>query len=217
MPLSRSCLIKTPLFSFLTDFFVFIKFCLPFPLLFLLPKTRWKQLTLSYTIVCLYWFFSINSFSLLIILSVLSFYLLMLSFFDADYFLLPNTLTYWLIFLGLLCNYTVYGLIPFNHAFYGFLGGVGLFYSIYLWGYFICQKCVLGFGDVKLFGAIGAWCGFEKLPYILLLGSFLGLSVYCAVLIATKDHIKKVAFGSCLSFSTLMVLGFNFSPYSYFN
>ncbi|MCM2367823.1 MULTISPECIES: prepilin peptidase [Proteus] len=217
MPLSRCCFIKTPLFSFLNDFLVFIKFCLPFSLLFLLSKTRCKQLTLSYIIVCLYWLFSINSFSLLIILSVLSFYLLMLSFFDADYFLLPNTLTYWLIFLGLLCNYSVYGLVPFNHAFYGFLGGVGLFYGIYLWGYFICKKCVLGFGDVKLFGAIGAWCGFEKLPYILLLGSFLGLSVYCAVLITTKDHIKKVAFGSCLSFSTLMVLGFNFSSYNYFN
>lgn len=217
MPLSRCCFIKTPLFSFLSDFLVFIKFCLPFSLLFLLSKTRCKQLTLSYIIICLYWFFSINSFSLLIILSVLSFYLLMLSFFDADYFLLPNTLTYWLIFLGLLCNYSVYGLVPFNHAFYGFLGGVGLFYGIYLWGYFICKKCVLGFGDVKLFGAIGAWCGFEKLPYILLLGSFLGLSVYCAVLITTKDHIKKVAFGSCLSFSTLMVLGFNFSSYNYFN
>ncbi|QHP75588.1 prepilin peptidase [Proteus vulgaris] len=217
MPLSRCCFIKTSLFSFLNDFLVFIKFCLPFSLLFLLSKTRCKQLTLSYIIVCLYWLFSINSFSLLIILSVLSFYLLMLSFFDADYFLLPNTLTYWLIFLGLLCNYSVYGLVPFNHAFYGFLGGVGLFYGIYLWGYFICKKCVLGFGDVKLFGAIGAWCGFEKLPYILLLGSFLGLSVYCAVLITTKDHIKKVAFGSCLSFSTLMVLGFNFSSYNYFN
>lgn len=217
MPLSRCCFIKTPLFSFLNDFLVFIKFCLPFSLLFLLSKTRCKQLTLSYIIVCLYWLFSINSFSLLIILSVLSFYLLMLSFFDADYFLLPNTLTYWLIFLGLLCNYSVYGLVPFNHAFYGFLGGVGLFYGIYLWGYFICKKCVLGFGDVKLFGAIGAWCGFEKLPYILLLGSFLGLSVYCAVLITTKDHIKKVAFGSCLSFSTLMVLGFNFLSYNYFN
>lgn len=217
MPLSRCCFIKIPLLSFLHDFFVFIKFCLPFSLLFLLPKTRRKQLAISYIIVCLYWFVSINSLSLLILFSILSFYLLILSFFDADYFLLPNTLTYWLIFLGLLCNYTAYGLVPFDHAFYGFLGGVGLFYGIYLWGYFIYQKCVLGFGDVKLFGAIGAWCGLEKLPYILLLGSFLGLSIYCAVFITTKDRIEKVAFGSCLSFSTLMVLSFYFSSYHSFN
>ncbi|SUB99467.1 prepilin peptidase [Proteus penneri] len=217
MPLSRCCFIKIPLLSFLHDFFVFIKFCLPFSLLFLLPKTRRKQLAISYIIVCLYWFVSINSLSLLILFSILSFYLLILSFFDADYFLLPNTLTYWLIFLGLLCNYIAYGLVPFDHAFYGFLGGVGLFYGIYLWGYFICQKCVLGFGDVKLFGAIGAWCGLEKLPYILLLGSFLGLSIYCAVFITTKDRIEKVAFGSCLSFSTLMVLSFYFSSYHSFN
>lgn len=217
MPLSRCCFIKTPLLSFLNDFLIFIKFCLPFSLLFLLPKTRRKQFVISYLIICLYWSFSIYSFSLLIILSVLSFYLLMLSFFDADYFLLPNTLTYWLIFLGLLCNYTTYRLVSFEYAFYGFLGGTGLFYSIYLWGYFICQKCILGFGDVKLFGAIGAWCGFEKLPYILLLGSFLGLGVYFTVLITIKDHIKKVAFGSCLSFSTLMVLGCYFSSYNLFN
>ncbi|MEB6857674.1 A24 family peptidase [Proteus cibi] len=143
--------------------------------------------------------------------------MLILSFFDADYFLLPNTLTYWLIFLGLLCNYTTYGLVPFDHAFYGFLGGVGLFYGIYLWGYLIYQKCVLGFGDVKLFGAIGAWCGVEKLPYILLLGSFLGLSVYFSVLITIKNRIKKVAFGSCLAFSTLMVLGSYFSSFNPFN
>ncbi|MFB0773314.1 prepilin peptidase [Proteus cibi] len=217
MPLSRFCFIKGPLLSFLNDFFVFIKYCLPFSLLSLLPKTRRKQLVISYIIVCLYWFFSISSLSLLILLSILSFYLLILSFFDADYFLLPNTLTYWLIFLGLLCNYTTYGLVPFDHAFYGFLGGVGLFYGIYLWGYLIYQKCVLGFGDVKLFGAIGAWCGVEKLPYILLLGSFLGLSVYFSVLITIKNRIKKVAFGSCLAFSTLMVLGSYFSSFNPFN
>ncbi|MBI6218191.1 prepilin peptidase [Proteus sp. DFP240708] len=217
MPLSRCCFIKTPLLSFLNEFLVFIKFCLPFLLLFLLPKTRRKQLAISYIIICLYWFFSIYSLSLLIILSVLSFYLLMLSFFDADYFILPNTLTYWLIFLGLSCNYTTFGIVPFDHAFYGFLGGAGLFYGIYLWGYLIYQKCVLGFGDVKLFSAIGAWCGFEKLPYILLLGSLLGLSVYCGVLLTTKEFLKKVAFGSCLSFSTLMILGFYFSSYNSFN
>lgn len=217
MPLSRFCFIKGPLLSFLNDFFVFIKYCLPFSLLSLLPKTRRKQLVISYIIVCLYWFFSISSLSLLILLSILSFYLLILSFFDADYFLLPNTLTYWLIFLGLLCNSTTYGLVPFDHAFYGFLGGVGLFYGIYLWGYLIYQKCVLGFGDVKLFGAIGAWCGVEKLPYILLLGSFLGLSVYFSVLITIKNRIKKVAFGSCLAFSTLMVLGSYFSSFNPFN
>ncbi|WP_368911449.1 A24 family peptidase [Proteus vulgaris] len=216
MPFSR-CFIKMPLLSFLNDFLVFIKFCLPFSLLFLLPKSRRQQLAISYIIICLYWIFSIDSVSLLLILSILSFYLLILSFFDADYFLLPNTLTYWLIFLGLLCNYTAYGLVPFEYAFYGFLGGTGLFYFIYLWGYFICQKCVLGFGDVKLFGAIGAWCGFEQLPYILLLGSFLGLIVYFSVLITINDRIKKVAFGSCLSFSTFMVLGFYFLPYTPFN
>ncbi|MBG3079769.1 prepilin peptidase [Proteus mirabilis] len=141
---------------------------------------------------------------------MLTFYLLTLSIFDADYFLLPNDLTFWLLFLGLSINYTTYGLVLFHHAFYGFLMGTGLFYGIYLWGYFIYQECVLGFGDVKLFGAIGAWCGFEKLPYILLGASLLGLCVYCIVLITTKEYLNKVAFGSCLSFSTLMVLSFYF-------
>lgn len=190
----------------LSSFFNIFLAVLPFSLLLLLSKARREQFTFSYLIICFYWATSIRSFSLLIIFSILTFYLLTLSFFDADYFLLPNNLTFWLIFLGLSCNYTTFGLVPFEHAFYGFLVGAGVFYGIYLWGYFIYQKCVLGFGDVKLFSAIGAWCGFEKLPYILLLGSLLGLSVYCGVLLTTKEFLKKVAFGSCLSFSTLMIL-----------
>lgn len=51
-----------------------------------------------------------------------------------------------------------------------FLGSVGLLWHLSV-GIFYLPKCVLGF-VMKLFGAIGAWCGLEKLPYILLLGSF---------------------------------------------
>ncbi|MBG5971999.1 MULTISPECIES: prepilin peptidase [Proteus] len=202
--------IRVSLFSFFNYFFIGIKFFVFYSLLSLLPKHRRYQLAFSYFAIFLYWISTYNSLNLLIILSILTFYLLTLSFFDSDYFLLPNNLTFWLLFLGLSCNYTTYGLVSFHHAFYGFLIGTGLFYGVYLWGYFIYQKCVLGFGDVKLFGAIGAWCGFEKLPYILLGGSFLGLCVYCSVLITTKEYLNKVAFGSCLSFSTLIVLGFYF-------
>lgn len=198
------------LLSFLSCFFMAIKICTFYSLLSLLPKSRRYQLIFSYFVIFLYWVTAINSLSLLIIFSMLTFYLLTLSVFDADYFLLPNDLTFWLLFLGLSINYTTYGLAIFHHAFYGFLMGTGLFYGVYLWGYFIYQKCVLGFGDVKLFGAIGAWCGVEKLPYILLGASLLGLCVYCIVLITTKEYLNKVAFGSCLSFSTLMVLSFYF-------
>ncbi|WP_193016320.1 A24 family peptidase [Proteus sp. FME41] len=207
MPFTRLRFEKFYISTFFDVFGEVIKSIVPLSLLFLLPKSRRYQLVFSYFVICLYWGTFIYSFSLFVILSILSFYLLTLSFFDADYFLLPNNLTFWLIFLGLLCNYTTFGLVPFDHAFYGFLAGTSVFYGVYLWGYFIYQKCVLGFGDIKLFSAIGAWCGFEALPYILLLGSFLGVGIYCTVLITTKEYLTKVALGSCLSFSTLMILG----------
>lgn len=207
MLLKNLSLKKIDLQSFFQLLIEIINFFLPLSILFLLAKKRCHQFVWSYFITSLYWATSLCSLSLFLTLSVLSFYLLMLSFFDADYFLLPDHLTLLLLIFGVAINMSSYHFIPFYDAFYGFIIGSGLFYSIYLWGYLIYQRCVLGFGDVKLFGAIGMCCGIEKLPYILLLGSFLGVVLYVVIWLTTQEQIKKIPFGSCLAFSTLMVLG----------
>lgn len=173
------------------------------------PPIRYQQLWRVYLIICLYWSFTISNYSLLILFLLFSFYLLTLSFFDADYLQLPDSLTFWLLFLGLIINLTPYGVISSTCSFYGCLVASLLFYSIHLLGYWIYQETILGFGDVKLFSAIGAWCGIELLPYILFFAALLGIIIYMVIWVFTKVKIKQIAFGSCLAFSAIVVLRAN--------
>ncbi|HEK1720954.1 TPA: prepilin peptidase [Proteus mirabilis] len=173
------------------------------------PPIRYQQLWRVYLIICLYWSFTISNYSLLILFLLFSFYLLTLSFFDADYLQLPDSLTFWLLFLGLIINLTPYGVISSTCSFYGCLVASLIFYSIHLLGYWIYQETILGLGDVKLFSAIGAWCGIELLPYILFFAALLGIIIYMVIWVFTKVKIKQIAFGSCLAFSAIVVLRAN--------
>lgn len=173
------------------------------------PPIRYQQLWRVYLIICLYWSFTISNYSLLILFLLFSFYLLTLSFFDADYLQLPDSLTFWLLFLGLIINLTPYGVISSTCSFYGCLVASLIFYSIHLLGYWIYQETILGLGDVKLFSAIGAWCGLELLPYILFFAALLGIAIYIVIWVFTKVKIKHIAFGSCLAFSAIVVLRVN--------
>ena len=202
MPLIKNIITVTNLFSLFRGGY----YLLPFSVLSLLSESRQHQLWLTFFWVCLGWSLRFSSFSCVILLSILSFYLLALSFFDADYFLLPDSLTFGLLFWGFLINSTCYGLIPFKASFNGFIASFLLFYSIYLLGYSVYQNSVLGFGDVKLFSALGAWCGLDLLPYILCIASLLGITIYGVLFLTIKIAIKKIAFGPCLAFAALTVL-----------
>lgn len=200
-------LLKKMITHHLYFYFSLLYTCSPMPILTLLPASRRYQFWFSYLSFCLYWGIFTSSLSLFLLLAILSFYLVLLAIFDADYFLLPDNMTFGLLALGFIINNTSYQIVTLESAFYGFLLSVGLFYSIYLLGYFLYQECVLGFGDIKIIGAITAWCGVDLLLYILLLSTLLGIVIYIGIYIKTKERVNKIAFGSCLSFSTLIIFG----------
>lgn len=81
---------------------------------------------------------------------------------DAFTMKLPDKLTRPLLLLGLLVN--AFGLlVPFEQAVLGASAGFISFWALY-WGYAICTgKLGMGYGDVKLFAAIGAWLGPQAL------------------------------------------------------
>ncbi|HEK2035103.1 TPA: prepilin peptidase [Proteus mirabilis] len=190
-------------------FFTFLKGCSDYfstSVLARLSPIRYQQLWQVYLIICFYWSFTISNYSLLILFLLFSFYLLTLSFFDADYLQLPDNLTFWLLFFGITLNLTPYGVISSTCSFYGCLVASLFFYSIYWLGYWIYQEAILGLGDVKLFSAIGAWCGTELLPYILFFAALLGIVIYMLIWAFTNVKIKQIAFGSCLAFSAIAVL-----------
>ena len=102
--------------------------------------------------------------------------LLYLAWFDLRTFLLPNKVTYPLIFLGLFINtLTPYAFCETSEA---WIGGLVAYSSLYLINQIYRQlrdHDGLGMGDAKLFAALGSWLGIAALPFILLIASLLGI------------------------------------------
>ena len=55
----------------------------------------------------------------------------------------------------------------------------------------------MGYGDFKLLGALGAWFGWQAVPLVILLSSFVGAALGIAILIArqNKPHALRPLYG----------------------
>jgi leader peptidase (prepilin peptidase)/N-methyltransferase len=143
------------------------------------------------------WHFGYNLQTLFAI--ILTWSLICVSIIDFDYQLLPDDITLPLLWLGLACN--IFNLFT---DIYSSLIGAMLGYGI-LWIIFISFKLVtgkegMGYGDFKLLAMLGAWLGWEMLPFIVLLSSLLG-SIMGVSLILTGKHSrsKPIPFGPYLA------------------
>lgn len=83
---------------------------------------------------------------------------------DLKYMIIPDQFTVALAIVAL-------GLIPYHgdllSPLYGALAGAGTFYLIGLLGRLLFKKDAMGFGDVKLMGAIGILAGFKGVLLIM--------------------------------------------------
>lgn len=129
--------------------------------------------------------------------------LLALAFIDHQTYLLPDTLTLPLIWIGLLFNLRN-GYVQLEQAVIGVILGYLILWLIY-WGFrLITNRETLGYGDFKLLAALGAWMGWQALPHILLLAAVSGLFV--VLLTRYLSHTKlnqPLAFGPWLVFSAI--------------
>ena len=120
---------------------------------------------------------------------LLTWALIALGAIDLETRLLPDTLTYPLLWLGLLFNLAgVFA--PLADAVLGAAGGY-----LILWGVFhgyrlLTGKEAMGYGDFKLLAAVGAWLGWQALPFLVLLSSGFGALVGI-VLLASGRHRRE--------------------------
>jgi leader peptidase (prepilin peptidase)/N-methyltransferase len=99
--------------------------------------------------------------------------LLALTMIDFDTMLLPDSITLPLLWLGLVFNlFEVF--VPLADAVIGAMAGYLSLWTVYWLFKLATGKEGMGFGDFKLLAALGAWLGWQTLPMIILLSSFVG-------------------------------------------
>src|SRR5690606_10387759 len=102
--------------------------------------------------------------------------LIVLTMIDFDHQLLPDDLTFPLLWLGLLVNSQAW-LTDLESAVFGAVGGYLILWGVY-WGFkLLTGKEGMGYGDFRLLAALGAWLGWQALPQIILLSSCVGAIV----------------------------------------
>src|SRR5690606_7827512 len=99
--------------------------------------------------------------------------LIALTAIDMDTQLLPDNITLPLLWLGLLIN-SAEVFVSLESAVFGAAAGYLLLWSVF-WAFkLLTGKEGMGYGDFKLLAALGAWMGWQALPLIVLLSSFVG-------------------------------------------
>jgi leader peptidase (prepilin peptidase)/N-methyltransferase len=91
----------------------------------------------------------------------------------------------------------------------GLAFGFGLLWSVSFFGRLILKKDAMGFGDVKLMGALGAFLGYESIVFIVFLSSLLG-SVIGVTLIAVgqREWQSRIPFGPYIALAAVIwILG----------
>jgi leader peptidase (prepilin peptidase)/N-methyltransferase len=124
---------------------------------------------------------------------------------DFDTTLLPDNMTLLLLWVGLLLS--VVGTAPaiglpvdMKSSIIGAVAGYLSLWSVYHLFKLLTGKEGMGYGDFKLFGALGAWLGWQSLPLIILLSAFTGAIVGIALIVVRgRDRNIPIPFGPYLA------------------
>ncbi|MBP8286257.1 MAG: prepilin peptidase [Rhodoferax sp.] len=107
--------------------------------------------------------------------------LLTLALIDWDTTLLPDDITLPLLWAGLVAAAAGMSTLALGDAVWGAVGGYLSLWLVY-WGFKLATgKEGMGFGDFKLFAALGAWFGWQALVPIILMASVIGALVGIAM------------------------------------
>ncbi len=141
--------------------------------------------------------------------------LIVLSFIDIEYYILPNVITYpsfvvALVLAGINHFYGIFAwplAIDLYESFFGILAGAGVLFLVSEVYFRLRNKVGLGMGDVKLLAVVGALMGPYASFSTIFVGSFTGAILGIAVLLFNKDSFSKpLPFGPYLALGTILYI-----------
>ncbi|MCG7636966.1 prepilin peptidase [Alteromonas sp. 07-89-2] len=134
--------------------------------------------------------------------------LVALLFIDLDKMLLPDQLTLPLLWLGLLLS-TQHVFVGTTDAIIGAAAGYLSLWSVYWLFKLATGKEGMGYGDFKLLAALGAYTGWQGLPVIILLSSFVGAVAGVLIMVfQNKGKSLAIPFGPYLAVAGWLTLLF---------
>jgi len=144
----------------------------------------------------------------------LTWFLIALTFIDIDHQLLPDNLTLPLLWLGLLLSLLGpqdAAAIPVSlrSSLLGAAAGYASLWSVYHLFRLFTGKEGMGYGDFKLFAALGAWLGVQMLLPIILIAAVSGALAGIAMMVLRgRSRSSPIAFGPFLAGAGWLVLMF---------
>lgn len=129
-----------------------------------------------------------------------------LTWIDFDTQLLPDDITLPLLWAGLLINLDG-TFASLGNAVIGAAAGYLALWSVYWLFKLATGKEGMGYGDLKLLAAIGAWLGWQMLPLVILLSSLVGATVGIALIVlARHGRNVPIPFGPYLAAAGIIAL-----------
>jgi len=136
--------------------------------------------------------------------ALLGWLLLTLAVLDKRHFWLPDALTLPLAFLGFTIGLWTTDVAMVDRVI-GAVAGYGALLAVTVGYRLLRGRDGLGLGDAKLLGALGAWFGWQALPFILLLAASLGLIAVLAAMALGRavNGATRVPLGTFLALAAV--------------
>ena len=161
--------------------------------------------------IIVYHLYGISITTLLLI--ILSIFFIIIFFIDLKHFIIPNELTFPLIFIGFVksfepnLNQTI-----FPNYIDSLIGGVFGYLIIWLIIFFykkVRKKEGMGLGDAKLMAVVGFWFGWLSIPFTIFISSFVALIFAIPSLLKkNKNMSTQIPFGPYIIIGCIIYVSF---------
>ena len=137
---------------------------------------------------------------------MLTLFLIVITMIDADTQLIPDSIVYPLLWIGLAMSlyHPMAGaetlFINPRDAIVGAMAGYLSLWSVF-WAFkLVTGKDGMGYGDFKLLAALGAWLGWQQLPMIIMMSAVVGAAFNILMIVLRgRDRNVPIPFGPYLA------------------
>lgn len=171
------------------------------------PRYFCVELLTGIVAMALLWHFGVTP--ALFLYFVFAAALIVITFIDVDYLIIPDAISLPGIGIGLTATFFIEGMpTPIESAIGIVLGG-GILWAVAYTYEKVTGVEGMGFGDVKLLAMIGAFLGWKNVPLTLLVGSLSGSIIgITAMAILGKNRRWEIPFGPFLALGAILTLLF---------